>query len=88
VPNENDGYQMNAFEWLSSPSMLINSISYGYWVIWHGRGHRFDPDQVHHKLFRMSRSPFLADGLPERNGADDGVESGALTARIAGIKWA
>ena len=45
------------------------------------------PIRSTNKLFRMRRSPFLADGLPECNGADDGVESGALTARISGIKW-
>jgi len=36
-----------AFECFSSPSMLMFSISYRRSVLWHGRGRRFDPDQVH-----------------------------------------
>jgi hypothetical protein len=40
-----------AFECFSSPSMLMYSISYKQLLLWHGRGRRFDPDQVHQYPF-------------------------------------
>jgi hypothetical protein len=41
------GVLKGAFECFSSPSMLMFSMSYKQLPLWHGRGHRFDPDQVH-----------------------------------------
>jgi hypothetical protein len=45
-----------AFECFSSPSMLMFSISYKQLPLWHGRGRRFDPDQVH-QLNQSFRAP-------------------------------
>jgi hypothetical protein len=39
--------------------MLLESIGYKQLLLWHGRGHRFDPDQVH-QIFSISYKRFLA----------------------------
>jgi hypothetical protein len=51
-----------AFECLGSPSMLMDSIVYGLGVIWHGRGHRFDPDQVHQNI--LNNLTAVPEGVP------------------------
>jgi hypothetical protein len=32
--------------------MLLESLGYKQLLLWHGRGHRFDPDQVHQNIIR------------------------------------
>src|ERR1035437_2799055 len=38
--------------------MLLESIGYKHWLLWHGRGHRFDPGQVHQSSQAFSATSF------------------------------
>src|SRR6185312_1534683 len=40
------------------------AIIYALFHIWHGRGHRFDPDQVHQQTLKIKRMPEAVHSLP------------------------
>src|SRR5271155_50534 len=57
--------------------MLLESIGYKQLLLWHGRGHRFDPDQVHQSIQQLSESAGKAR-FRYGNVAAQGTETGIL----------